>query len=330
MRNCSRPGRSWNQNSMRCLAAAAFLFGLVIPAFAQTTPTIALASSVNPGINGSPVTFTATIAGTVGSPPPVPTGTVTFLDGTTALYSPVKLNSSGMAVFTISTLSAATHSITASYSGDGNYLPVTSTVLSEVVVPAPASDYTLTAPVLTQTVEVGTSTSYSVTITPTNGYNGTITFACIGLQGASCAFNPSSLTPNNIETTLVSNLTVTTSIATSALRPPTRPASRSYSLLAGIAGGGFFGIVLLIRSGKNDRRRLRNSRRMMYVGVLAVFAFTLILFLAACGGSSTTGTNTPIGTQNFTVNATGTAGTNGGNTSVHQLNLTLIVTTDTN
>lgn len=303
---------------------------IAMSAFAQTTPTITLTSSVNPGINGQPVTFTAVLSG--GSGNPIPTGTVTFLDSGTALYSPVTLNATGAAVFTSSSLSVATHSITASYSGDGNYLTVTSTVLSEVIVPAPASDYTLTAPVLTQTVVVGDSTSYSITITPTNGYNGTITFACIGLQGASCAFNPSSLTPNNVETTLVSNLTVTTNTATSSLQSPVRPESNTrYSLFASLLGAGWFGVVLLggVRRGGNGAQSQRR-RRIVRLVVLAAFAFTAILVIGSCSGNSTTGSTTPIGTQTFTVNATGTAGTNGGNTSVHQLSLTLIVTTATN
>lgn len=303
---------------------------IAMSAFAQTTPTITLTSSVNPGINGQPVTFTAVLSG--GSGNPIPTGTVTFLDSGTALYSPVTLNATGAAVFTSSSLSVATHSITASYSGDGNYLTVTSTVLSEVIVPAPASDYTLTAPVLTQTVVVGDSTSYSITITPTNGYNGTITFACIGLQGASCAFNPSSLTPNNVETTLVSNLTVTTNTATSSLQSPVHPEPNiRYSLFASLFGAGWFGVVFLggVRKGGSEAQSQRH-RRIVRLVVLAAFAFTAILVLGSCSGNSTTGSTTPIGTQTFTVNATGTAGTNGGNTSVHQLSLTLIVTTATN
>ncbi len=310
-----------------CLIAV--LLFAAISGFAQSTPTIVLTSSVNPGINGQPVTFAAVLSG--GSGNPIPTGTVTFLDSGTALYSPVTVNSTGAAVFTTSTLSAATHNITASYSGDGNYMPVTSSVLSEVVVPSPASDYTLTAPVLTQTVEVGSTTSYSITITPTNGYNGTITLACIGLQEATCAFNPSSLTPNNIETTLVSNLTVTTNTSTSALRPAIGPgSSSSYGLLASFAGGGVFAIVLL---GSTSRRRglsPSTGRSALCVLCLGILVFTMSMLLGGCGGSSTTGSTTPIGTQNFTVNATGTAGTNGGNTSVHQLSLTLVVTTASN
>jgi hypothetical protein len=49
-----------------------------------------------------------------------PSGTVAFNDGTTALGT-VALNSGGMASFTTSALDLKSHSITAVYSGDGNF-----------------------------------------------------------------------------------------------------------------------------------------------------------------------------------------------------------------
>jgi hypothetical protein len=51
-----------------------------------------------------------------------PTGTVTFYDGSTALGPPVPLDGTGAASSTFPGLSAGTHSISALYSGDGNYL----------------------------------------------------------------------------------------------------------------------------------------------------------------------------------------------------------------
>ncbi len=84
-----------------------------------------LTVSLNPSTFGTPVTFTATVIGTS------PTGTVTFMDGATALG--IVSLVSGQATFTTSSLSVATHSITAVYSGDGNNLTSTSAALSEVV-----------------------------------------------------------------------------------------------------------------------------------------------------------------------------------------------------
>jgi regulation of enolase protein 1 (concanavalin A-like superfamily) len=91
--------------------------------------TTGLQSSLNPSTFGQSVTFTATLTGAVGTF----TGeTVSFLDGTTAINSGM-LNASGVATFSTSSLSVATHSITASYAGDTNNAPSTSTILSQVV-----------------------------------------------------------------------------------------------------------------------------------------------------------------------------------------------------
>ena len=88
------------------------------------TPSVTLVSSQNPSTPAASVTFTATLSAGA-------TGTVTFLDGATVMgIGPV---SGGTANFPTSTLSIGTHSITAAYSGDGNYNGVTSPALSQVV-----------------------------------------------------------------------------------------------------------------------------------------------------------------------------------------------------
>jgi hypothetical protein len=83
----------------------------------KATTTTTLVSSENPSNFGQAVTFTASVApqfsGTV-------TGTVTFYDGTTALKK-VLLNG-GVAKFTTSTLAKGTHTITATYNGNANFL----------------------------------------------------------------------------------------------------------------------------------------------------------------------------------------------------------------
>jgi large repetitive protein len=68
-------------------------------------------------------------------PNPVPTGTVTILDGGNAI-AVANLDSNGnysVANTQLSTLSVGSHNLTASYSGDGNYLPSVSPVVVEVV-----------------------------------------------------------------------------------------------------------------------------------------------------------------------------------------------------
>jgi len=95
------------------------------------------ASPASPSVFGTAVTLTASVTG---DPTTVPTGTVTFMDGTTVLGTGTLSN--GAAALTLSgatSLTAGTHSITIVYSGDTNYNPVTSAVLTYVVTPAPAS-----------------------------------------------------------------------------------------------------------------------------------------------------------------------------------------------
>jgi hypothetical protein len=94
------------------------------------TPTfLSLASNLNPSEFAQPVTFTATITAT-GSP----TGTVIFKDGTTAIGSGTVINK--VASFTRSStspLTIASHTITATYSGDAAFAGSTSNAVLQVV-----------------------------------------------------------------------------------------------------------------------------------------------------------------------------------------------------
>ena len=96
---------------------------------APTTTT--LTSTPNPSTFGQPTTLTATV--TVNPPGAgTPTGTVTFRRGAVVLGA-TTLGTSGLATLTVSGLQVGTNSLTASYSGDGNFLPSTSDALDHVV-----------------------------------------------------------------------------------------------------------------------------------------------------------------------------------------------------
>jgi hypothetical protein len=85
----------------------------------KASTTTALSCSPNPSIVNQSVTFTATVS-LVAPGAGTPTGTVTFNDGSTTLTT-VTLTSSGTATFSTSSLAVNSHSITAVYSGDGNF-----------------------------------------------------------------------------------------------------------------------------------------------------------------------------------------------------------------
>jgi hypothetical protein len=95
--------------------------------FTLPSSTTTLQSSLNPSSYGQIVTFTATVTSTSGTP----TGTVTFtVDG--VQYESTSLSGSGTAVFS-PLLNAGTHSIVASYSGDGDHSASNSAALSQTV-----------------------------------------------------------------------------------------------------------------------------------------------------------------------------------------------------
>jgi hypothetical protein len=134
--------------------------------------TTAVASSANP--TTGPVTFTATVtpafnAGAL-------TDNVTFYDGTTALGTVAISN--GQSMFSTSSLSLGTHSITASYSGDSNYVASTSPVLLETINPSIPSVTTTAVVSSLNPSTFSQSVTFTATITPTAGGppTGTVTF----------------------------------------------------------------------------------------------------------------------------------------------------------
>ena len=170
--------------------------GVLINTSLEATATM-LVSSPNPSGVGQAVTFTATVTprGTG-----TPTGTVSFFDGTTNIGKSA-LNSNGVAVLTISTLSVGTHSMTAVYSGDAHFGSSTSPVLYQVVQGSIVSLSPTSLHFGNQTVGI-ISTPHHVMLTNTGNINLTITSIQItGTNSGDFAQTnncPSSLPPNNI------------------------------------------------------------------------------------------------------------------------------------
>ena len=90
--------------------------------------TTTLATALNPAVFGQLVTFTATVKS---ANPGIPTGTVTFKNGTVALGTVALV--SGKATFMSNTLPAGSLVITVSYGGDANYSSNVSGAITEVV-----------------------------------------------------------------------------------------------------------------------------------------------------------------------------------------------------
>lgn len=94
----------------------------------KSPSTTTVSSSSNPATLGAPVTYTATVTGSGGTP----TGSVTFKDGATVIGTGT-LNGGGLATLVNGSLGAGNHSITATYIGDSNYTGSTSSTLTQTV-----------------------------------------------------------------------------------------------------------------------------------------------------------------------------------------------------
>jgi len=129
-------------------------------------PSVRLSSSSNPAVAQTGVTFTASVSSTVGTP----TGTVSFLDSTTPLGQGTL--SAGVATLTTSSFTDGSHSITAVYNGDTNFVAAASAALSQSILDfslTPGSGTGSGSSVTTQTAAPGGSATYPLNIVPNAG-----------------------------------------------------------------------------------------------------------------------------------------------------------------
>lgn len=121
-----------------------------------------LTTSGSPSLVGQPVTFTATVTSTHGA---IPDGElVTFYDGTTTLGSAAL--ASGVAAYTTSSLSAKTHSIKATYTGDTKFEP-SSAWVKQIVDKYPTKTTLTSSP---NPSVYGQIVTFTATVTPTGPY----------------------------------------------------------------------------------------------------------------------------------------------------------------
>jgi Leucine-rich repeat (LRR) protein len=146
--------------------AIAFANGVLTINPASTST--AVSSSANPAGFGDPVTFTATVS-TIAPGAGVPTGSVQFSDKTTVLGSAAL--SGGTASLTTS-LAPGTHSISAQYGGDSNFVGSGGSFSQTIKSPSASTSTTLTSSV--NPCPTGSATVLTATVAPLSG-NGAIT-----------------------------------------------------------------------------------------------------------------------------------------------------------
>lgn len=176
-------------------------------------------------------------------------------------------------------------------------------------------NFTLGADSDTATVTAGSSATYQLNLAGTNGYSGTITFACSGLPAhAACSFNPASVVADG-NLPITTTVTITTTAASAhfiqAARPHGKPGAPDF--LASLSGLGVFGLVLA----GGGKKRSRRQTAMLLGIMLLMMAFSM----AGCGESSSAPSGTPAGNYTVVVTATGT----GSGAPTHSMNLTLVV-----
>ena len=117
---------------------------------------------------------------------------------------------------------AGTYTIQAMYSDNGSiYASCNSTASLTVVVANPGFSLTFQNPSIS--AQSGQSAQNQITITPSNGFAGTVSFACSGLpSNSSCIFSPATLTfTKTLDSPQVTSLTINTAPPTSSTRSGT-------------------------------------------------------------------------------------------------------------
>jgi Bacterial Ig-like domain (group 3)/FG-GAP-like repeat/FG-GAP repeat len=269
--------------------------GLVVGA--TTTSLTAVPTTATAGQN---VTLTATVAAIDGG---TPTGTVTFYDGTTSLGTGSL--SSGTAAYSTTSLAVGSHSITASYGGDANYASSTSVPVTVTITSSSPGDFTIGLSPTSGTVTPGDSSSSTITITPTGGFDQMVSLTCSGAPAnATCMISPTSFALDGTDAA-TATLTIQTEGKSAALQLPLapHPANTSGSVFSSalafviFSSGGLLGLTLL------SNRRRNKTRWSIQIGLLLMVLTAS--FLTACGSSGSSNPTTPPGTYQITVTAAG-------------------------
>ena len=179
---------------------------------ASTSPTInetvqpvatatAIAASDNPGIAGATLQLTATVTqiGTTGNGGAF-SGTATFMDGTVVLGT-ATVSAAGIATLNTTALSVGSHSISASYSGNANYVASASTPIAETILLA------ATSTALTSSVAPSIA-GMPVTLTATVIGNGGVPSGAVNFMEGTAVLGSGTLNGNGIATLTTSTLAV--------------------------------------------------------------------------------------------------------------------------
>jgi hypothetical protein len=311
-----------------CLAVACLVF--MPSAFAQDFTLQAVAFSpyaVDPGGTASANLTLGTLNGFTGTVALSCTVAPVQTAGTpTCAVSPATVTPSAGATVTVTTATAtgvsppALYTITVTGTGPSTTHSVQENLT--VLAVTPAFTITVGTAVTPSSVHAGSGGTGIVDVNPINGYSGSVTLACASITPIVvvpplCTFNPPVVTVNGTQTTSTITINTIGTTTTGAV----------------VQGRGFDALwmpfpliavlAVCISSRDNRKRRVLGTLTLLAIGAA-------LLFMPACGGSSTSTTNpngvTPNNTYSFTVvgvDANGVSSSNTATTAVPTVSLTV-------
>lgn len=265
--------------------------------------TITLTASPTNPAPGQLVTLTATVAPTV---PPTstgeqnPTGTVTFYQGTTALGSAAltaSLSNTAVATLATAKLAGGQGQVTAVYSGDQFYAPVTSTPLTVNV-----ADFSLTPaptnPATNLNIVKGQTGTAAFIVTALGSFSGQVQVVCSVPTQADMNCTPSSqqVTPT---------ATVSYSIQTFTTGGPAYGANRAPAWPGAAGGVALAGMVLLVLPvGRRRRLFQKRAQRWMLMALVLAGVCGAATSCGSVNGTLPSAEGTPLGVSTLKITAT--------------------------
>jgi hypothetical protein len=232
----------------------------------------------------------------------------------TCSFSPATILAGQTSTLTVSSLTAA---LTSPF--NFNVAGISGSQSTTVALTILLADYSLSVTPPLDTIVSGAPASYTVALTPTNGFNRQVQFSCTNLPaGATCAFSPSSVTPDGSVQTV--KMTVSTIKSSSFILGPGFP-FRSWP--PGIMFLSWIAALALAIGLWRYRRFAQVARahpRLAVPRFVAVMvALALLSCLSACRPTGLVSGGTPPG--NYTITVTGTLSSNTAVTRTATFNL---------
>jgi len=251
--------------------------------------------------------------------------TLSCESGATCAFNPTSIKPGQSSALTVSGLSATSSNPTnLTVDGSAGTSGTTGSQTAKLALSIFFQDFSVGASPTLDSVSAGQSATYTISVSPVNGFNESVTLSCPTSlpAGVSCSFNPSSVTPK-APAAATSTLTVKTTVRSAApplSKPgPTFPGHRqpagpwlvlfwAAALLA--AWGAWAARRPLVQPEKGGYSRPARGLARTFPGLaLFVAAILLTALWTGCGSTTSTGTSgTPASTYQITI--TGTLGSN--------------------